>query len=63
MKGGENINGYRIYNSLGMLMANKQVEISKKTDIDLSAYDNGIYFIEVMTDKNKKYIKKIEIVK
>ncbi len=61
--GNDNILSYRIYNSLGMLMINKKITKSKKIDIDLSTYENGIYFIDINTENHQKFIKKIEIVR
>ncbi len=63
MDGNENIAGYHVYNSVGMLIENKQINNRKKLGLDVSTYDNGIYLIEIFTENNNKYIKKIEIVK
>jgi hypothetical protein len=63
LDGNDNISGYRIYNSLGMLMSDTKTDESKKANIDLSTFNNGIYLIEIYTQNNKKYIRKIEIVK
>ena len=59
--GNENISGYTIYNSLGMIKENKLINHGNNIRIDLNSYINGVYFIKIYTDNKKTYTKKIEI--
>ena len=61
--GEELISNYRIFNVHGMLLDNSSVENQQQTNINTSRLKNGIYFIEVQTDKNNRIIRKIEVFK
>ncbi|MEZ4908658.1 MAG: T9SS type A sorting domain-containing protein [Saprospiraceae bacterium] len=59
----DNINNYRIYNTLGQVIDNKSVNNQREVSISTSSINNGIYFIEVKTDSNNRIVKKIEVIK
>lgn len=49
---------YEITNALGELISSSNIN-SNKIEIDLREYDNGIYFLKVITEKGDYGIKKI----
>jgi len=49
---------YEIINILGEVILNSQI-VNSTAKIDLSAYDNGIYFVKVIDDKGISTTKKI----
>lgn len=62
VEGCENINSINIYNVLGAKVYEKQtIENNNKNIIDITNLQNGIYFLNINTDKGnivKKFIKK-----
>ena len=63
LDGDELISNYRIFNVHGMQMENNKVENQQQTLINTNRLKNGIYFIEVLTDKNNHIVRKIEVIK
>jgi len=61
--GKEKIINFRVYNSLGLVQYTKDFVNTNFEKLDISTFANGIYFIEVLTDKNNRIIKKIEVLK
>jgi len=57
---GDNINYIAIYNSVGQL-----VEVVKTQDniVDMSAYENGVYFFNIVGNNNNNSIQRIVVAK
>lgn len=57
---GDNINYIAIYNSVGQL-----VEVVKTQDniVDMSAYENGIYFFNIVDNNNNNSIQRVVVAK
>jgi len=60
--GNEKISKYNIFNSMGTKVSSNIVKNTKAESIDVSNYSNGIYFIEIFTDKNNRIVNKIEVI-
>lgn len=54
VKTSDDIKSINLYNARGQL-----ISIYIKSHIDLSEYPKGMYFIKIITEKNKTYVKKI----
>lgn len=63
LDGNELISNYRIFNVHGMILENNTVENQQQTLINTNRLKNGVYFVEVRTDKNSRIVRKIEIIK
>lgn len=61
--GDEKIASYRIYNMLGMTLENRAASDQRQININTRQLSNGFYFIEVITDRNNRIVKKLEILK
>ncbi len=51
ISGNDNISSFRIFNSLGLEVISNQVVSSNKSNIDVSSLSNGLYFVNICTDK------------
>lgn len=63
ISGDEKISSLRVYNSLGSINFSKSLMSVNSEQLDISTYTNGIYLIEIVTDKNNRIVKKIEVMK
>ncbi len=55
---------YRIYDITGKTVASSDiVDNTSKINVKLSELNNGLYFVEVISNDNFKYTKKIEVIK
>jgi hypothetical protein len=61
--GDELISNYRIYNVLGMTLESRAAGNQQNVSVNTSWLKNGIYFIEVITNKNNRIVKKLEVIK
>ena len=62
--GGDKIAAFSLYNSLGRILKTQYLnEAVAEKYLDLGDMNTGLYFIEIITDKNKKYTQKLEIIK
>ena len=53
----EEINEVEIYNVLGVRLHNETSEGSTEKTIDMSGFENGTYFVRIITEKEVKTIK------
>ncbi len=63
LEGNEVISGFKVFNIHGKILQNTRVNGMKQTSIYTGNLMNGIYLVEVITDRNNRIVKKIEILR
>lgn len=51
----------RIYNSIGELIKNKNIKVGKQLSINTTSLNSGVYFIELISDKEIYSAKLIKV--
>lgn len=56
---GENIEILNVYNAVGQLVMN--INLKKENEIDLSGFENGVYFFNILDNQGNKTVRKVVV--